>query len=279
MVKGRSKSHPGLNLQEALNQAQRLYDAEGETFVHLKRVAFNHWGYSEKSSGGRRTAAALSAFGLLLERGRGEHREIALSPLAVAITLDERPNSEELEKAIQKAALQPELYGELWESSGGRMPSEVRIRDFCLREHRFNPAGIEEFVANFTATVQFAGLAQGPTLEADEEGKSADSNDDARDMGSSRSGGTVSDPSKAMPKAKHLEGTEIHDFHIPLDAGEAILRLPKPLSKEDFTLLTEAIGVQLRLFRKQLTRGEAVDLDVQAAMDSWHKDEVTKSHE
>ena len=28
------------------------------------------------------------------------------------------------------------------------MPSEVRIRDFCLREHRFNPA-IEEFIANF----------------------------------------------------------------------------------------------------------------------------------
>ena len=85
-------------------------------------MAFNHWGYGEKSSGGRRTAAALSAFGLLLERGRGEDREIALSSLAVAITLDQRPNSEEREKAIQKAALQPELYGELWESSGGRMP-------------------------------------------------------------------------------------------------------------------------------------------------------------
>ena len=30
MAKGRSKSHPGLNLQEALHQAKQLYDAEGE---------------------------------------------------------------------------------------------------------------------------------------------------------------------------------------------------------------------------------------------------------
>ena len=159
------------------------------------------------------------------------------------------------------------------------MPSEVRIRDFCLREHKFNPSGIEEFVANFTASVQFAGLAQGPTMEADEEGKSAHSYDGAVEIGSSRSRETVSDRSKGMPKTQHFEGTEIHDFHIPLDAGEAILRLPKPLSKEDFTLLAEAIGVQLRLFRKQLTRGEAADLDVQAAMDSWHKDEANKAPE
>ena len=79
-----------------------------------------------------------------------------------------------------------------------------------------------------------------------------------------------------MPTAQHAEGTEIHDFHIPLDAGEAILRLPKPLSKDDYTLLVEALGVQLKLFRKQLTRGEAADLDVESTMDSWHKDEPGK---
>ena len=279
MAKGRSKSHPGLNLQESLNQAKQLYLAEGETFVHLTKVAFSHWGYQEKSSGGRRTAAALLGFGLLLEQGRGQDREVAVSPLAAAIILDERPNSEERQSAIQKAALQPELYRDLWESSGKRMPSEVRIRDFCLREHRFNPAGIEEFIANFTETVQFANLAQGPILEADNEGKSADSHDGTGDMDPPRSTLPASEGSKAMPTAQHGEGTEIHDFHIPLDAGEAILRLPKPLSKDDYTLLVEAIGVQLKLFRKQLTKGEAVDLDVEAAMDSWHKDEPAEGQE
>ena len=86
---------------------------------------------------------------------------------------------------------------------------------------------------------QFNSQASPKALQwrADEEGKSADSSDDAVDIGTSRSRETVSDRSKGMPMTQHLEGTEVHDFHIPLDAGEAILRLPKPLSKEDFTLL------------------------------------------
>ena len=277
MAKGRSKSHPGLNLQESLAKAKQLFDAEGETFVHLKRVAFKHWGYAEKSSGGRRAAAALLAFGLLSEHGKGEDREVAASSSAIEIILDQRPKSEERERAIQEAALFPELYGELWETSGRRMPSDARIRDFCLRQHRFNPAGIEEFIANFTATVQFASLDHSPMLEAEDEGKSADSDDGGADMDSQGLTLPASQGSKAMPTAQHAKDTEIHDFHIPLDAGEAILRLPKPLSRDDYTLLAEAIGVQLKLFRKQLTKGQATDLDVEAAMDSWHKDEPNEA--
>ncbi|MFH0917141.1 MAG: hypothetical protein V1912_11945, partial [bacterium] len=141
----------------------------------------------------------------------------------------------------------------------------------------FNPAGIEEFVANFTATVEFAGLGKGVILEADREGGSANSNtgDKAADL--PKLPFPVLEEPKAMPIPQHAADTEIHDFHIPLDAGEAILRLPKPLSRDDYELLLEAIGVQLRLFRKQLTRGAAADLDVQAAMDSWHKDETAKA--
>lgn len=279
MAKGRSKSHPGLNLQEALNQARRLYEAEGETFVHLTQVAFTHWGYKEKSSGARRTSAALSGFGLLLKQGTGGDQKVAVSPLAVSIILDERPDSKDRLEAIQKAALKPELYGELWESSGGRMPSEARIRDFCLREHRFNPTGIEEFIANFTASVQFANLAQGPILRAEDRGKHPNPNDGSGDPGSSGTEAPANERPTPMPSVQHHEGTEIHDFHIPLDAGEAILRLPKPLSRDDYELLAEAIGVQLKLFRKQLTKGEAENLDVKATMDSWHKDETNERQE
>ena len=279
MAKGRSKSHPGLNLQEALNQVKRLYDAEGEAFVHLTKVAFTYWGFKEKSSGGRRTVAALAGFGLLLKQGSREDQQVAVSPLTVAIFRDERPNSDDRQKAIQQAALQPELYGELWEVCGKRMPTEVRIRDFCLREHKFNPTGIEDFIANFTSTVQFANLAQGPTLEAESEGKTANSHDGNGDLEAQESRLPTSERSKEMPAVQHSESTEIHDFHIPLDAGEAILRLPKPLSKDDYVLLAEAIGVHLKLFRKQLTIMDTGDSDVEAAMDSWHKDKPNEGQE
>ena len=47
-----------------------------------------------------------------------------------------------------------------------------------------------------------------------------------------------------------------HDFHMPLTSGEAILRVPRPMTQEDYDKLIEAIGIYLKLFRVQLIEHE-----------------------
>lgn len=90
MAKGRSKSHPGLSLEEALTRARDFYDEHCDVKVSVE-VAFQVWNYSEKSSGARRTLAALRAYGLTQEVGMGDQKKVGVSPLAMAILLDEPP--------------------------------------------------------------------------------------------------------------------------------------------------------------------------------------------
>ena len=238
MAIGRSKSNPGLDLQEAVGKASLLYHKDGRNSVHI-RVATDHWGFSEKSSAGRRAVSALSQFGLVEEIGRGEDKEIKLTPLALDIITDERPDSRERLEKLQTTALSPSLYNQLWERSDHSMPSEGAIRDFCQRVHGFNPNGIREFVKNFTSTIEFAELAKNRILREEGDDKSADDPNGQVDTPPATS--PFSEGRKPMPVTTAPDRT---DFDLPIKLGTGLsgtLRLPNPMTSEEWRKLESAM--------------------------------------
>lgn len=154
----RSPAYPYLALPEALERTAQLRRAEGRHAVSVS-VAMQHWGYKAESSTGYSCIAALKKFGLVDEEGVGEDREVRLSSLALAILLDGDEGSPERAEALRTAALNPRIHAELWERYGPELPSDQTLRRFLILEKNFNETAVDEFIAEYRATVAYAGLS------------------------------------------------------------------------------------------------------------------------
>ena len=156
----RSPSYPYLDLPTALEKVTVLWNVEGRHPAAVS-VAMQHWGYKEESSTGYSCVAALKKFGLVDHDGMGETRQIRLSALALAILLDRDPASDDRRDALRRAALNPRIHAELWERYGADLPSDQTLRRFLVIERNFNEASVDELLAEYKATVAFAGLGRG----------------------------------------------------------------------------------------------------------------------
>ena len=161
----RSPSYPYLDLPAALEKVTVLWNVEGRHPTAVS-VAMQHWGYKEESSTGYSCVAALKKFGLVDHDGMGETRQIRLSALALAILLDRDPASTDRRDALRRAALNPRIHAELWERYGPDLPSDQTLRRFLVIERNFNEASVDELLAEYKATVAFAGLGRGGTAAA-----------------------------------------------------------------------------------------------------------------
>ena len=161
----RSPSYPYLDLPAALEKVTVLWNVEGRHPTAVS-VVMQHWGYKEESSTGYSCVAALKKFGLVDHDGMGETRQIRLSALALAILLDRDPASADRRDALRRAALNPRIHTELWERYGADLPSDQTLRRFLVIERNFNEASVDELLAEYKATVAFAGLGRGGATAA-----------------------------------------------------------------------------------------------------------------
>lgn len=159
----RSPAYPGIGLEAAIDRARTLYDREGRHPVHVE-VALQDWGYSVKSSGGRTVLAALKQYGLLEEARSGSYRQVRLTDRALNILLDEREGSPEKIEAIQAAALSPKIHEELRSKYDGHIPSDENLRYYLRVERHYTDSAVAEFVPQFRATMEFAGLLKSAIL-------------------------------------------------------------------------------------------------------------------
>jgi hypothetical protein len=170
----RSPAYPFINLAAALKRAKEFYSKEQRNAASVK-VAVKHWGYDEKSSGGKQTTAALINYGLFRDEGIGERRKVQLTQDALRVILDERPDSTEREQLIKKLALTPKINKELWAKWGHSLPSDGEIRHTLLVDWNppFNDKAVDGFIRLYKDTIAFAKL--GESDQAQLEGNAADS--------------------------------------------------------------------------------------------------------
>ena len=84
-----------------------------------------------------------------------------LSDLAVSILLDEREDSTEREKLVQRAALEPSIHDELWQQYHGKLPGDAVLRFHLQRDRKFTESGVADFIVQFRSTIAFAKLDTG----------------------------------------------------------------------------------------------------------------------
>lgn len=168
--KHRSPAYPFISLKKALERAKTLYEHDKRHPTPLP-VAAKHWGYGEKSSGGLQTVSALKQYALLEDVGGGGGRRVKLTDLALAILLDEVPNSPDRAKAVKRAALNPKLYAEMFEKWGIELPSDESVRTYLKRDKLFNDDAVGGVIKDYKDTLEYAKLTESdkiPESEAQE---------------------------------------------------------------------------------------------------------------
>ncbi len=165
----RSPEHPFINLETALKRAKQFYDIAIRNAISINS-AIRSWGYAVNSSGGLQTTAALISFGLLKDEGTGEKRKVQLTPFALRILLDVRPDSAERAELLKQAALAPKIHKQLWDKWGAARPNDMEIRHVLTVEWEppFNEKSVDGFIEEYTETVRFANLDQSGGTPADQ---------------------------------------------------------------------------------------------------------------
>lgn len=171
----RSPEYPAFDLEEAVNKARLLYQAERRNAAPMNAI-LKHWDYSPKSGAGIRAVSTLEKFGLAVSEGSGDNRKVRLSENAFNILVDERPDSLDRLRLLQEAALKPTAHAELREKYPKDLPSEDTLR-FELRKRGFSEGASKDLIEEYRDTLAFAKLEQGAILTGGEGDKPLPPND------------------------------------------------------------------------------------------------------
>jgi len=244
----RSPAYPGIDLAQAIDRANALYEAERKNAAPIEAV-LHHWGYSPGSGRGLVTLAALKHFGLLIDEGSGDRRQARLTPRALRIILDSRDDSVERGRAIREAALEPKIHRELWRKYEGDLPSDATLKTYLSLEKSFTDRAVRNFIPQFRRTVAFAELENSPDeIEAPE----VDPMDPSTGMGSSTEGAPIN-PSPAPTPATN---SEIRSVQLPLSGTSWVsVQGPFPLSEASWAQMIS----MLEAMKPGLTTPEDTD--------------------
>lgn len=145
MARVRSPKYPNYHLAKAIDNIEKVYNADRTAQLHRETIA-KHLGYSGLSGSSDTSIATIAQYGLLERIGKGEMR---VSQLAVDVLV---PESEAQRiKAVNKAALTPPLFLEIYNHFEGRTPSDEALRTYLLRRD-FNDRAIKPIVKSLGPT-------------------------------------------------------------------------------------------------------------------------------
>ncbi len=230
-AKDRSPSFPFITLERALARAAQFYAEERRGVTPYTRAVM-HWNYSESSSGGLQTVAALKAYGLLNESGgSGKARQLQLSDLALRIVLDKRPEDEaggERRALIRRAALSPAVAAEVHDRWPDRLPSPTTLHHFLVVDKKFNVSAADTAIKILKENQEFAGLDSDVVSSAEGDSESDMGNEaDAVDLQQAQRTSASSRAPRLMP-ASHgatiarQEASPAYSEHILHDGGQSI---------------------------------------------------------
>jgi hypothetical protein len=163
--KFRSPPYPYVGLGKALSKAEQLYAAVRHHAAALPTAA-KAWETGLKSSATLQSAAALIQFGLLEGEGSGDARKVKLTPLALKIVMDKRPESAERAEALREAALSPKIFAELFAQYGTAEGIDDTLLVHTLTAERvqqgkapYSEDSAAEVIRVYRDTMAYAGLA------------------------------------------------------------------------------------------------------------------------
>src|SRR5437016_816769 len=129
---GRSVNYPFITLEVAIKRAKALWESVGKNLVPIATAA-SLWDYNEKSSGVRSTVSALKQYGLIVDEGDGDNRQIRLSDRGLDLAI-ETTTPKKREISIRRAVLSPKIYQEILARFPDGLPNaDSAIASYLLR--------------------------------------------------------------------------------------------------------------------------------------------------
>ncbi len=237
--KPRSPAYPAIDLPEALQKAEIIRVAEGKNATNVE-TALEHWGYSAKSGPGKAALSALIKHGLLEDEGKGDERRVNLTPLAMTILLDDRPESVERLHAIREAALLPTIYGEVWRKYQGALPSDPTLRYYLRHDRNFLDDAAGECIKNLRSSLAYARLPESDHVSSEVADMSDQVSHTSEDLQWSDEEPSLAPPSTVIQRRQPApeaadETATMRTLQIPLtDAPWATIQIPYPMTAQDW---------------------------------------------
>src|SRR6266566_1791648 len=153
---GAGTRFPFISLEKAIGRAKELFDADQKGREMTIAGAFGTWEYSEKSSGGFQTVAALKMYGLLKDSTAGGGRKVQLTDAALRYFRDER--EEEKQKLAREFALKPKLVAVLWKDWHTSPPGDTIARSHLKTDRGLNEQGSRSLLAIYKENLAFTNL-------------------------------------------------------------------------------------------------------------------------
>lgn len=249
---GRGRSYPSIGLPEAIKRARAIFTKSGQAPTTETAIVMA-WGFSGVHGTSGRLLSALRQYGLLEKRNDSL---MALTQRALTILL-EPPESAERSEAIVKAAQEPTMFTEIAEAFPDGIPSDEGLVSRLVRDTNwgFTHKGAEKLVAVLHETMN---LVDEPGTRYSTDGDGDDNQEDAppppdRDRPPKRP------EDRAMPSTGAV-ATKDWDLTIPMiGGGQTIVRMPIPMSEENFVMLKGLIAANLDAVHRAIVREPDAD--------------------
>ena len=223
---------------------RKLWEKEKRNAAPVPAVV-SHWGFSPKSSGGFLAVASMIRYGLLSDQGSAEKRTLKLSELALELLRTETSDPVEYQRLLKVAALKPALHLELWELYKHEPPSDKTLVSNLVFQKHFSEESAKAFVEEYNETVSFAKLSESDTVE-DIDPTVAEQRDSQKPLFEQRrvieSVKRTTAPGALLGDFMSPHLSPLREFNFPLPAGVATLRVPFPLTEEDFDGLIRTLN-------------------------------------
>ena len=240
----RNPSFPYIALRIAEERVQKLIDAGFERHPARFENVVIALGYPVKSSAGLQTIAALKAFGLISDTGKGASRKIEVTNLAKRLLKDKRPGVRE--ELLRESALTPSIIREHFEVWGPHRPPDSECLSELTLEEGFNDEGAKKFLNVYDSTLNYAKVSDSNQIADDgmednvelEDGEIQENNnqDEYRHV------------IKVIPRRKH--SVELNEDVSTIGSSQAILKWPNRLTQEDY----EEFEIWLDLIKRKAKR-------------------------
>ena len=148
-----SQRFPFISLEKAIERAKQLYDADQRGGEMSTAGAFAVWEYSEKSSGGHQTVAALKAYGLLAAPSSGK---LQLSKQALDYFRDEREQPRA--KLVEQFATNAPMLRSLWNLWRSQPPGDALARSHLKVDRGLSEQSARAVLGIYKDNLAFANL-------------------------------------------------------------------------------------------------------------------------
>lgn len=231
----RSRAYPVVPLEKAAELVSQVFEQLGHG-SHDRDSLAQAWGYSKGQGLVARKVAALVQFGLLEREGAS----YSLSSLADQLL---HPKSDEEQAAAKKTAfLSPTLFEELVAKyePHGRIPGA--LPNILYREH-----GITRQVAEEAANIFVASGVYADAMTTDGQFRAAPRARAPEPTPDPEKAGTAPEPADRSPApapvtaALPVEQPGAQTFQLSLSGGQAVLRTPAQLTRQDLLKLRKLL--------------------------------------